>query len=156
MAKKIKVDASSLRSHLGYRMRIVSNAVSHSFAKKLAVHEVTVAEWVVLREMFSVNESTSQSKIADITGLSRGAISKLVDRLLQKGLVTRTESSEDRRFQDIELTSGALKLVPKLAGIADENDEAFFSVLPKGDRKILMEILIRLADLHQLNANPIE
>lgn len=156
MAKKAKVDASSLRSHIGYRMRVVSNAVSHSFAKKLAVHGVTVAEWVILREVFSVDEPTSQSKIAEVTGLTRGAISKLVDRLLQKGLVTRTESSEDRRFQDIELTANALKLVPKLAGIADENDDAFFSVLPKGDRKILMEILIRLADLHQLNVNPIE
>lgn len=153
MAKK---DPASLRSHIGYRMRVVSNAVSHSFARKLAVHGVTVAEWVVLREMYSSDDSTSQSQIADITGLTRGAISKLVDRILKKGLVTRTESSEDRRFQDLQLTPRALKLVPKLASIADENDESFFSVLPKNERKALMDILIKLASLHALNMNPIE
>lgn len=156
MAKKEKLEASSLRSHIGYRMRVVSNAVSHAFAKKLAIHEVTVAEWVVLREMYSGDETTSPSKIADITGLTRGAISKLIERLLQKGLVTRTESSQDRRYQDIKLTSDALKIVPKLAGIADENDQRFFSVLSKNDRKNLMDILIKLAEHHQLNVNPIE
>lgn len=106
--------------------------------------------------MYSGEDSLSQSNIANITGLTRGAIFKLVDRLLQKGLVTRTESSEDRRFQDIKLTTSALKLVPKLANIADENDEGFFSILPKSERKLLMEILIKLADLHKLNINPIE
>ena len=156
MAKKEKLGASSLRSHIGYRMRIVSNAVSHSFARKLAVHDVTVAEWVILREMYSGDETTSPSKIAEITGLTRGAISKLIERLLQKGLLTRTESAGDRRYQDIKLTAIALKLVPKLASIADENDKSFFSVLSKVDRKKLMEILMKLAELHKLNINPIK
>lgn len=156
MAKKEKLVASALRSHIGYRMRIVSNAVSHSFSRKLAVHEVTVAEWVVLREMYSSDDSTSPSKIAEITGLTRGAISKLIDRLLQKGFVTRTESSEDRRYQEIKLTASAVKLVPKLASIADENDESFFSVLSKADRKVLMDILLKVAELNKLNSNPIE
>ena len=156
MAKKETLAASALRSHIGYRMRIVSNAVSHSFSRKLAVHEVTVAEWVVLREMYSSDDSTPPSKIAEITGLTRGAISKLIDRLLQKGFVTRTESSEDRRYQEIKLTASAVKLVPKLASIADENDESFFSVLSKADRKVLMDILLKTAELNKLNSNPIE
>ncbi|MBC7533861.1 MAG: hypothetical protein H7318_20020 [Oligoflexus sp.] len=52
--------------------------------------------------------------------------SKLIERLLQKGLVTRAEATGDRRYQEIKLTKTAIKLVPKLAGIADENDEDFF------------------------------
>lgn len=156
MAKKEKLTPSTLRSHIGYRMRVVSNAVSHSFARKLATHDVTVAEWVILRELYSGDDTTSQSTIADIAGLTRGAVSKLVDRLLKKGLLTRSESSKDRRYQDIKLTSSALKLIPKLALIADENDESFFAALPKNERKALMDTLIKLAEIHQLNSNPIE
>lgn len=156
MAKTKKARPSELRSHIGYRMRVVSNAVSQSFAKKLAINEVTVAEWVILREMYSSESTTSQSHIADLTGLTRGAVSKLVDRLVSKHLITRNEASSDRRYQDIRLTYKALKLVPKLASIADGNDEVFFSVLSKTERKGLMEVLVKLAKLHKLNTNPIE
>lgn len=156
MEKKSKLEPSQLKSHIGYRLRVVSNAVSHSFARKLAASEVTVAEWVILREMYSGDEKTSPSTVADLTGLTRGAVSKLIERLLQKGLVSRTEASRDRRYQEIKLTNMAIKLVPKLASIADENDEKFFSILTASERKILIETLVKLAQYHELNTNPVE
>jgi DNA-binding MarR family transcriptional regulator len=156
MAKTVKLKASHLKSHLGYHLRIVSNAVSHSFARKLAASEVTVAEWVILREMYSKGDKTSPSRVADLTGLTRGAVSKLIDRLLRKGLVTRTESSGDRRFQEIKLTTTAIKIVPELAKLADENDETFFSILSKSEHKDLVTTLKKLAELHRLNTNPID
>lgn len=156
MPNKKKLNASELRSHIGYRMRIVSNAVSHSFARKLSNGEVTVAEWVILREMYSSDNKASPSEVASVTGLTRGAVSKLIDRLLNKGLVTRTESSEDRRYQDIKLTAKGLKLVPRLASIADENDAGFFDVLTKAEQKTLTNLLVKLAEVHQLNKNPME
>lgn len=156
MSKKEILEPSHLKSHIGYRLRVVSNAVSHSFAKKLAALDVTVAEWVILREMYSHEENTSPSAVAEITGLTRGAVSKLIDRLLHKGLVTRAESAGDRRYQDIELTPKAMKLIPKLSQIADENDASFFSLLSQSERDLLMKTLIKLADLNKLNANPIE
>jgi DNA-binding MarR family transcriptional regulator len=134
---------------------VVSNAVSQSFAKKLAASDVTVAEWVILREMYSSEEKTSPSAVAELTGLTRGAVSKLLDRLLNKGLVARSASSADRRYQEIKLTASAVKLVPRLAGLADENDEKFFSVLTAPERKNLMSTLIKIARLHRLNMNPI-
>lgn len=156
MAKTEKLKASQLKSHIGYRLRVVSNAVSHSFARKLTASGVTVAEWVVLREMYSGGNSTSPSLVAEQTGLTRGAVSKLIDRLLAKGFVNRAESSGDRRFQEITLTAKAIKLVPKLASIADENDETFFSVLTESERRNLFNTLVKLAESHALNTNPIE
>ncbi len=147
---------SDLKSHIGYQMRVVSNAVSHSFARQLLVSQVTVAEWVILREMYSGPRTTSPSTVAQHTGLTRGAVSKLIDRLLNKGLVARTESESDRRYQEIKLTKSAHKLVPQLARIADENDEYFFSALSRTERKTLMEILVKLSDVHHLKTNPVE
>jgi len=156
LIKYVKVDASSLKSHIGYRLRVVSNAVSHSFAKALSSSDVTVAEWVVLREMYSENKITSSSNIADITGLTRGAVSKLIDRLFNKGLLSRVESPTDRRYQDIKLTSKGLRLVPRLAMIADDNDNKFFSILTEIEKLTLMKTLIKISEYHKLNTNPIE
>lgn len=156
MAKKDRLDVSELKSHLGYRLRVISNSVSHAFALKLATCDVTVAEWVILREMYSRDAETSPSLVAKFTGLTRGAVSKLIERLLQKGLVNRSEFVDDRRFQKIKLTNAALKLVPRLASIADKNDEMFFSILTETEKKQLLSTLAKLADAHKLKTNPIE
>src|SRR5271155_3373851 len=135
-AKDSQAGVSDLRSHAGFWLRFVSNHVSLSFARKLVGSGVTVAEWVVLREMFDAS-ATSPSALAAATGLTRGAISKLIERLVQKDLVSRAEAADDRRFQDVRLTSAGRALVPKLAALADQNDHEFFSQLPVGERERL-------------------
>jgi len=156
MEKVVEQKASELRSHIGYRLRVVSNAVSHAFAGKLAASDVTVAEWVILREMYGGEDKTSPSTVAELTGLTRGAVSKLIERLLRKGFVTRTAYAEDRRCQELKLTKSAMELVPKLARIADDNDASFFSVLSLSERDVLMNTLVKLSEFHRLNTNPIE
>lgn len=151
-----RIEASRLTSHIGFWMRLVSNQVSHAFARKLEASGVTVAEWVVLREMYSSGDTTSPSAVAELTGLTRGAVSKLIGRLFAKGLVTRKESTGDRRYQDIELTPASIAMVPTLAKLADKNDEEFFAVLSKSERKSLTAILQKIASHHQLTKVPVE
>lgn len=151
-----RIAASRLTSHIGFWMRRVSNGVSHAFARKLQASGVTVAEWVVLREMYGGGDSTSPSAVAALTGLSRGAVSKLIARLFAKGLVTRREATRDRRYEDIALTPAALRLVPKLAGLADHNDAEFFGGLSAAERKHLQATLRKIAALNQLTNVPIK
>ncbi|MFO0919203.1 MAG: helix-turn-helix domain-containing protein [Planctomycetaceae bacterium] len=74
--------ASTLETHAGYWLRYVSNHVSHAFAKKVEAQGVTVAEWVLLRQMFDT-PAANPSQLAAAIGMTRGAISKLVERLCQ-------------------------------------------------------------------------
>lgn len=147
---------SQLTDHIGYWMRMVSNNVSYSFARKLNASEVTVAEWVILREMYSAKDSTAPSAIAAVTGLTRGAISKLITRLINKKLVSRKEASDDRRYQDIELTDKGRALVPKLVKLADQNDEEFFACLPAAKRNQLKALLQEVATHHEIKTVPTE
>jgi DNA-binding MarR family transcriptional regulator len=148
-------EVSELKRHIGFWLRLVSNHVSHSFARKLLASGVTVAEWVVLREMFE-HDGVAPSELAEAIGLTRGAISKLIERLLEKRLVTREESSEDRRFQSVAITARGSRLVPKLAALADENDEEFFSALSIKQRKELVALLHKLAKANDLRGLPTE
>ena len=148
-------EVSDLKSHAGFWLRFISNHVSHAFARKLLSSDVTVAEWVVLREMYDA-ESMAPSRLAETTGLTRGAISKLADRLFHKKLLTRIEREDDRRFQSIALTEAGRQLVPKLAALADENDEEFFSVLTQRERQALMETCRKLVEANRLTKLPTE
>ena len=144
-----------MRRHIGFRMRLVSNQVSHAFAEKVAETGVTVAEWVVLREMYS-DEGMTPSRLAELTGLTRGAVSKLTDRLFVKKLLTRTERNADRRYQDVALTAAGKRLVPVLAALADKNDAQFFACLTPGEREELTRLLKKIAEAHSMRTVPVE
>lgn len=147
--------ASTIESHLGYWLRYVSNHVSHAFRIKVEAHGVTVAEWVVLRAMFD-DESMNPSQLADQIGLTRGAVSKLIDRLERKQLAQRRTEREDRRYQLVSLTTAGRALVPTLARLADENDHEFFGHLSDEERARLSALLHNIVRHHGLKTLPVD
>lgn len=145
-ARNMTHRVSGLDQHLGYWLRFVSNAVSHSFQQKVQAKGVTVAEWVVLRELFG-STGAAPSDIAARLRMTRGAISRLVDRLTSKGLVGRDGDPSDARRQRVSLTARGRTLVPALAALADGNDDEFFGHLNTRDRAALiatMQDIVRL------------
>lgn len=146
---------SHLTDHLGYWLRMVSNHVSHAFAARVADRGITVAEWVMLRALYG-RAPLSPSHLATEMGMTRGAISKLADRLEAKGLATRTASVEDRRAHTLTLTAEGARLVPELAALADANDAAFFGVLAPAERAELERLLRQLAERGRMSAPPLD
>lgn len=146
---------STLETHLGYWLRFVSNHVSHAFSRKLEAHDVTVAEWVVMRDLLD-RPDAAPSAVAERIGMTRGAITKLVDRLTAKKLVERKPGRDDRRYQTLALTSAGRSLVPKLAALADRNDGEFFGHLRPAERHALEQTLKALVRHHGLKTIPTE
>jgi DNA-binding MarR family transcriptional regulator len=146
---------SDLADHLGYWLRYVSNHVSHAFARKVEARGVTVAEWVVMRHLLEV-EAQAPSRLAGAMGMTRGAISKLADRLIAKSLVARAADPDDGRAQTLSLTPAGRALVPKLAALADANDSEFFEHLAPDDRAALLRILRGIVEKRGLASLPVD
>jgi DNA-binding MarR family transcriptional regulator len=138
-------EISALETHLGYWLRVVSNHVSHAFKAKVEQEGVTVAEWVLLRALFD-EDGIKPSELAERVGLTRGAISKLIDRLLLKDLVAVRSDPGDGRAHVIMLKASARGLVPKLAALADENDDEAFGHLDQDERASLLATLKRVVE----------
>ena len=149
------MSVSGLSDHTGYWMRMVSNAVSQEFARALLAEGVTVAEWSFLRALFE-DEGMAPTALADRMGMTRGAISKLADRLLAKGFVLRRDSETDLRGQSLALTEEGRAKVPVLAGIADANDARFFGVLAREDHAALDRTLRLLVAQRGLRETPVD
>lgn len=146
---------SALDAHLGYWLRLVSNHVSRRFQMKVEQLGVTVAEWVVMRALFDV-EALKPSEIAERIGLTRGAVSKLLDRLAGKQLVLRREDGVDQRSQRIRLSAAGRRLVPRLAALADENDAELFGHVDAEARARLLALLQTLAAQHAIEGAPLD
>jgi DNA-binding MarR family transcriptional regulator len=146
---------SDLASHLGFWLRFVSNHVSQGFAEKLAGKNVSVAEWVMLRLLYDA-DPMPPSRLADHMGMTRGAITKLADRLIARSLIVRKADPADGRAQTLTLARQGQKLVPELASLADRNDTEFFGHLSRDERAVLRDLLRRLAERSQMRAIPLE
>ena len=144
---------SDLETHLGYWLRMVSNAVSQSFARRVEAEGVTVAEWVFLRMLWDI-DPVAPSLLAGRMGMTKGAISKLADRLIGKALVERRADPVDGRAQILSLTAAGRALVPRLAALADGNDAAFFDTLSPEDRNDLERLVRKIVSDRKLTDVP--
>jgi len=150
-----QADIAALEDHYGFHLRVVSNAVSQEFARKMAAQGVTVAEWAFLRVLYDAAPS-APSALAARMGMTKGAITKLAQRLIDKDLVERDADPDDGRAQFLTMTAKGRALVPKLAKLADANDAAFFDVLAAAERAALGRILKKLTDRHALKGVAVE
>jgi DNA-binding MarR family transcriptional regulator len=153
MRRKPK-SVSPLEAHLGYWLRYVSNQVSHSFSLKVATCHVTVAEWVILRMLYDW-ECLVPSVLAETSGMTRGAISKLADRLRAKALVSRSTNDQDRRYQALALTAQGRALVPRLSALADQNDADFFGHLAPTERGLIENAMRSIVRRRGLKTAPV-
>ncbi len=133
---------SNLEDHLGYWLRCLSNFVSGSFEKKLSGHDISVAQWVCLRTLFE-SGGVTLNQAAQLIGVDKSSLSRMAERLVQRGLITRAEGG-DRRSVGLTLTVAGKKLVPQLARLADENDYVFFKALDETQRKDFLTTIQKL------------
>jgi DNA-binding MarR family transcriptional regulator len=147
--------APKLESHLGYWLRRISNAVSGAFARALQEKQTSVAEWVVLRELHERGQ-TAPGELAESLGLTRGAVSKIVDKLDAKGWIQTETKKGDSRFRLLSLTRAGRRSLPVLAEIADQNDARYFDCLSAGEKSTLRKLLIKLADHNHIHDVPTE
>ncbi len=140
-----------MEEHLGYWLRCLSNFVSHSFAERLAGRDISVPQWVVLRTLYDSSGITLNEAAAQV-GVDKSTLSRMVERLVRKGLVKRAEG-DDRRSVGLALTPTGKKQVPQLAQLADENDVAFFNTLAPKQRAELLATIKQLLTANDWDAS---
>lgn len=143
-----------LTAHLGFWLRFVSNHVSGAFRQKLEQRGVSVAEWACLRELYE-RDSMAPSALATLLGMTRGGITKLIDKLVTRQLVSRSVNASDSRGQFVRLTPTGRRLVPTLTELADLNEREFFGHVPPETVQAVTRFLRDLVEHHHLRSVPL-
>jgi DNA-binding MarR family transcriptional regulator len=144
-----------LEAHLGYWLRHVSNHVSGAFARALQERQLSVAEWVALRQIYD-RQTITPGELADLIGMTRGATSKVLNKLESKSWIRRALDGEDSRVQWITLTAAGQQILPELAQLANRNDAYFFDCLSSEEQATLRSLLQKVSQTHQWNDVPID
>ena len=146
---------ANLESRLGYRLRRVSNVVSGNLSRSLQESETSVAEWVLLCELHERGQATP-SELADVLGLTRGAISKIVGKLAAKSWILTASKEGNRRSFLLTITREGRRILPALATAADTNDAHCFDCLSMTEKCTLRELLTKVAVHHDIHVVPKE
>jgi DNA-binding MarR family transcriptional regulator len=118
------------------------------YAKALQARHYTVAARVALRQLYD-HPDIASSALAELLGMTRGAITKVLDELEAKGLLVRVTRPEDRRSQRLTLIPQGRHILPELAALADQNDTRYFACLDAREQAQLKSLLHKLAQVHQ-------
>ena len=82
---------------------------SHIRTVATANFDITVEQFHILR--FVRRGTASMSELATAKNISRPAMSQAVEILVKKGLLTRVQSTQDRRYVDLALTAAGNQLL---------------------------------------------
>jgi MarR family 2-MHQ and catechol resistance regulon transcriptional repressor len=81
------------------------------------------------------------SELAEWLTLSRGGITKLVDRLTEAGYLERVACAEDRRSLHAELTPAGEKILEEMRVVYDAELERYISTLTAEEAELLTTAL---------------
>jgi len=82
--------------------------------------------------------------IARLSGLSRAAVSSVLNTLERDGLIERFRESDDRRLVTVRLTGDGARRVVAAYRRQNDVEQQFFRALPAGDRRRLARDLAHL------------
>jgi MarR family transcriptional regulator, organic hydroperoxide resistance regulator len=133
-----------LGEYLPYLTNRVGSIVAEQFGEcALAEHGLSIAMWRVMAVLAS-HGSQRQIDLADLTSIEVSTLSRLVTRLIRKGLVTRTRSVNSNREVAVKLSAKGQSLVNHLIPIALDFEAAAIAGLSAKDIAVLKRCLRRM------------
>jgi MarR family transcriptional regulator for hemolysin len=105
--------------------RLLRNYIDHRAKER----GTTRAQWIVLFRLRQ-NEGLSQVDLADVLELQPISLVRLLDRLVEHGLLERRHDPKDRRANRLFLTAKGKKLVDDLDNLRDAIATDVFHDLP--------------------------
>jgi DNA-binding MarR family transcriptional regulator len=107
------------REAIGALVGRTRKAMIQKIDAELAPLQVSAAQWLVVL-VLGQGAAASAAGLCELLGYDPGAMTRLLDRLEEKGVLRRVRGEGDRRTVRLELTAGGKALYPRiLAAMVD-------------------------------------
>lgn len=104
----------SMKNSVGYLMRICTNRLLPQMEELFADQELTFSQWTTLVALHDGRINTAGDLAHNICH-DAGSLTRLIDQMVERGLVTRGRSEADRRVVKLALTARGREVVEALA-----------------------------------------
>lgn len=127
-------------SQLGFLLHDVARLMRKRFEQHARGLGLTRSQWQALAYL-SRNEGISQSGLADLLDVEPITLSRIVDRLVDTGLVERIAHATDRRVWRLRLTEAARPKLEQVRELGERTRSETLAGVPETERARLIETL---------------
>lgn len=140
------MDINDMPGHLIRRFQQIAVAIFHAEVGA-AGFDLTPVQYAAL-DRVKTHPGIDQATLAGLIAYDRTTITGVVDRLVQKGLLTRQVSDTDRRARVLAITDEGTKALDRiqpaveqaqkimLTGLTDDEAETFVHLLSKATKAV--------------------
>ncbi|WP_052108182.1 MarR family winged helix-turn-helix transcriptional regulator [Aerolutibacter daejeonensis] len=139
-------DISCSGSTLGLLFRQVRDAMWAQMERELAAagYDLTFSQYVTLKEL--ANGPAGVTELARVAQLHPGAMTRLLDRLEERGIVQRVADPADRRAWRIHMTEAGQSLWTNVSHCGHRVREQAMRGMSDDDRERLTTLLTQVRD----------
>lgn len=134
-----------MKNSVGYLIKRTANLVQPQMESIFADQELTYSQWTVLMVLREFAGSTAADLARDICH-DPGSLTRIIDDLEKRGLVTRQRSADDRRAVVLTLTPKGGVLLDAIIPRVVEFWNGLLGDFSQADVKLLIRLLGRLLD----------
>ncbi|GAA3546417.1 MarR family transcriptional regulator [Amycolatopsis ultiminotia] len=133
---------------MAMRLVLTLHRVTSSLVYDLesAVHRPSGWSWPGFRVLFVLwlAGPLAAKRVAELAGMSRAAVSALINTLERDGLATRTRAEHDRRAVTLTLTDAGHHAITTAFQVHNEREQAWTNALSKTEQTTLVGLLDKL------------
>jgi len=139
--------------HLARRFQQIAVAIFHAEARK-AGYDITPVQYAAIAAL-SERPGMDQATLAASIGYDRATIGGVVDRLAQKGLVTREVCRNDRRARILHLTDLGTMTLQEISPAVEMAQQRILAGLEASEAQELVRLLGKtISALNDLSRAP--
>ncbi|MHA1149920.1 MAG: MarR family winged helix-turn-helix transcriptional regulator [Promethearchaeota archaeon] len=127
----------------------------HSIFKFSREHNISMPQIGILIRIYRKGKANI-SDIGDHMGVSSAASSQLIDKMVQFGLLDRSEDINDRRIKKIDLTQKGLKIVTEIFRTSYEWIEDLIAQFNLDEKEEIITVLNKLIEKANFINNKID
>jgi DNA-binding MarR family transcriptional regulator len=137
-----EIDLAAMR--LVLTLHRLTNALVYDLES--TVHRPRGFSWPGFRVLFVLRLAgpAEAKRVAELSGMSRAAVSALVNTLERDGLVSRRQADHDRRAVALDLTPAGRDAVTASFRAHNEREQAWAATLTEAERTTLIGLLEKL------------
>lgn len=144
-------ESFQLQDSLGYLVKRAQHLMRDRIEHEFASQGISFQQWIVLMHLRDGISTTTGALCQELRHDS-GAMTRLIDQLVERGFIERRRKSADRRVVDLALTPAGRKMVNSLVPITVNTLNEALADFTKADlqqfQTLLRRIIARVSTLN--------
>lgn len=138
-----------IHKNLGYLTYSITQKMKKNVEKKIRKYDITSLQFSILLQI-STFKTMSQKDISNVLSGDNPSTAKIIKKLLDKNLVSRISSKEDKRVKLISLSPQGQELLDKLSLETKEEEEKIKSSMEEVEFNMLIHLLKKADNSYKL------